>query len=386
MNFQVQFPFLYVKKKKPGPSIIDLSNNKLSGFIPFRIGYCRYLFSLNLGRNNLTGNIPIEVLQQNSVLHHLQLNDNNLSGCPLDFISKLAYLRVVSLANNKFGGTIPTVFNSSLLRILSLRSNKFNGSIPKEISNLQNLQILDLSQNNLTGIIPRTVGNLQRLVSKPTELFPIGGEIGLLFQMSLKGNMMQFQKLYSYSAGIDLSCNDLEGNIPEEIGQLKGLPTLNLSHNRFSGVMPPSVGSMSGLESLDSSFSNLSGKIPHSLVSVRYLGYLNLSYNNLSGRIPREAHFDTLSGDGSAYANNTLLCGFYTNHVCEDDQRSNPPNGSYEDVKDKLLLYAIVALGFAVGFWGLFFVLLLKKEKWWFVYWRLINVVAVRVVDCMLKD
>ncbi|KAI3864297.1 hypothetical protein MKW92_049643, partial [Papaver armeniacum] len=101
---------------------------------------------------------------------------------------------------------------------------------------------------------------------------------------------------------------------------------------------------MSGLESLDLSFNKLSGYIPESLISISSLGYFNLSYNNLTGKIPREPHFDTLSGDGSAYTNNSLLCGFFTNKTCEADQRSNatdrsPPNESYEgdneDVKDK---------------------------------------------------
>ncbi|XP_026415880.1 receptor-like protein 56 [Papaver somniferum] len=144
---------------------------------------------------------------------------------------------------------------------------------------------------------------------------------------------------------------------------------------------------MNGLESLDLSFNKLTGLIPYSLPSMNSLGRLNLSYNNLSGTIPRGPHFDTLSGDGSAYLNNSLLCGFYTNNNCEADQRTDATDGNSpnEDDKDKLLLYAIIALGFAVGFWGLFFVLLLKKQKWWFPYWRLVDVVAVGVADCMWK-
>ncbi|KAI3958223.1 hypothetical protein MKW92_030149 [Papaver armeniacum] len=149
---------------------------------------------------------------------------------------------------------------------------------------------------------------------------------------------------------------------------------------------------MNGLESLDLSFNRLSGHIPYSLASMSSLGRLNLSYNNLSGTIPREPHFDTLSGDGSAYLNNSLLCGFNTNNTCGADRRTeatdeNSPNeDDKEDAKDKLLLYAIVALGFAAGFWGLFFVLLLKKQKWWFPYWRLVDVVAVGVANCMWKN
>ncbi|KAI3951389.1 hypothetical protein MKW92_048277 [Papaver armeniacum] len=369
------------RDSESNPDYIDLSNNKFFGVIPTSIGYSRNLVSLNLGNNNLTGNVPNE-LQQLESLSYLQLNDNILDGTPLNIISKLQELRYTSA----FGSAIR-------LSILSLRSNKLNGSIPQELSHLVKLQILDLSGNNLNGLIPRKIGNLMMLRSRPNDAsFLEINDADVQLQMVIKGIMIQFEKLYAYSSGIDLSCNNLEGNIPEEIGLLKGLSTLNLSHNRFYGVIPQSIGSMNGLESLDLSFNKLTGLIPYSLASMSSLGRLNLSYNNLSGRIPREPHFDTLSGDGSAYLNNSLLCGFYTNNTCGDDHRtdatdSNSPNEyDKQDAKDKLLLYAIVALGFAVGFWGLFFVLLLKKQNWWFPYWRLVDVVAVGVANCMWKN
>ncbi|XP_026415904.1 LRR receptor-like serine/threonine-protein kinase GSO1 [Papaver somniferum] len=393
-------PFsIFSRDSESNPEYINLSNNKLFGVIPTSIGYSRNLVSLNLGNNNLTGNVPNE-LQLLQSLSYLQLNDNILDGTPLSFISKLPELQVLNLANNHFEGSIPSALGSDIrLSILSLRSNKFNGSIPQEFSHLVKLQILDLSGNNLNGLIPRKIGNLMMLRSRPKDASLLtvqdSSRIDVQLQMVIKGIMIQFKKLYAYSSGIDLSCNNLEGNIPEEIGLLKGLSTLNLSHNRFSSVIPQSIGSMNGLESLDLSFNKLTGLIPYSLASMNSLERLNLSYNNLSGRIPRGPHFDTLSGDGSAYLNNSLLCGFYTNNTCEADQRTdatdgNSPNEGHEDdkedAKDKLLQYAIVSLGFAVGFWGLFFVLLLKKQKWWFPYWRLVDVVAVGVANCMWKN
>ncbi|XP_026444402.1 LRR receptor-like serine/threonine-protein kinase GSO1 [Papaver somniferum] len=322
------------------PTFINLSNNKFFGVIPTSIGYSWDLISLNLGKNNLTGNVPNE-LQQLKSLSYLQLNDNILDGTPLNIISKLPGLAVLNLANNHFEGSIPSAFGSATgLSILSLRSNKFNGSIPQEISHLEELQILDLSGNNLNGLIPRKIGNLMMLRSRPNDTYLLDdSRIDVQLQMVIKGIMLQFKKLYAYSSGIDLSCNNLEGNIPEEIGLLKGLSTLNLSHNRFSSVIPQSIGSMNGLESLDLSFNKLTGLIPYSLPSMNSLERLNLSYNNLSGRIPRGPHFDTLSGDGSAYLNNSLLCGFYTNNTCEADQRTdatdgNSPNQGHEDVKE----------------------------------------------------
>ncbi|KAI3958604.1 hypothetical protein MKW92_050591 [Papaver armeniacum] len=372
-----------VCSKEPGESNIqylDLSNNNLSGIIPTSVGYCHSLIYLNLGINNLTGNVPKE-LEQAKKLQILQLNDNNLDGDPLNFIGELHELVVLDLGNNNFGGSISSLSGSlGNLQILSLRSNNFNESIPKEIVDLKQLHVLDLSRNNLTGIIPKGIGKFLML------------RRNLQLQMTTKGIITQYENLYTYNSGIDLSSNKLEGKIPEEIGLLKGLSMLNLSHNHLSGNIPLSVGSMNGLESLDLSFNKLSGPIPVSLSSMDFLGLLNLSYNNLSGLIPRGPHFDTLSGDGSAYVNNSFLCGYLTKSICWDDSdnvNTNSPsevNGGEEDEsEDKWYLFGIVVLGFIVGFWGLFFGLVLKKEKWWCPYWKLVDSVAVRTIQFFLK-
>ncbi|XP_026444557.1 putative receptor like protein 25 [Papaver somniferum] len=193
--------------------------------------------------------------------------------------------------------------------------------------------------------------------------FESGDSRSSRFHLVIKGTMTQLVQEYTYISGIDLSCNILDGNIPEEIGFLKGLVTLNLSLNYFSNKIPATVGNMSSLDSLDLCSNGLYGHIPQTLTSINYLGFLNLSYNNLSGEIPREPHFDTLSLDGSAFAGNDLLCGFPLDKDCEGDKNmgtsdANPSNkvdeDDHEDANEKFLLYAIIAMGFAVGFWGLF--------------------------------
>ncbi|XP_026409907.1 putative receptor-like protein 8 [Papaver somniferum] len=142
---------------------------------------------------------------------------------------------------------------------------------------------------------------------------------------------------------------------------------------------------MIGLESLDLSFNKLSGSIPESLKALDSLGHLNLSYNNSSGRIPRGHHFETLSVDGSAFFGNDLLCGVPTNKSCEGSNTSADITDE-EHPREMLLFYGIVAMGFAVGFGGLFFVLLLKKEKWWFGYWRVVDTIAAKVTGCIMRN
>ncbi|KAI3898972.1 hypothetical protein MKW92_020737 [Papaver armeniacum] len=367
---------------------IDLSNNKLSGIIPTNIGYCGSLRYLNLGTNNLTGKFP-RVLELAKTLKYLQLSKNHLDGT-INFISTLHKLEFLNLQYNNFGGSIPTGLGALQdIKYLSLRSNKLTGSIPEEILHLQKLQILDLALNNLSGSVPIKLGNWTGLMNNSYASDDYGD---IQLQMVTKGIVIQVKKLFNYSTLIDLSCNCLNGSIPKEIGLLKVLASLNLSHNQLSDDIPVSVGDLSALGSLDLSANRLSGPIPHSLTSVHSLGVLNLSYNMLSGKIPRENHFDTLSLDGLAFAENDLLCGFPTEKICKGDRNTSTSNATdkddevdREDVKDKLL-YAIVALGFGVGFCGLYFVLLMKKQKYWFRYWRFIDSIALRIAECIQNN
>ncbi|KAI3938901.1 hypothetical protein MKW92_012524 [Papaver armeniacum] len=376
----------------PDITYIDLSNNKLSGKIPSNIGYCGYLATLMLGNNNLTGKVP-DALKLAEYLKFLQLNNNHLDGAPLKIISEFHGLEFLNLAYNNFEGSIPATLGSlQILRFLSLRSNKFNGSIPEEITHLQHLQLLDLSLNNFSGNIPNGLGNLSGFIATNELEFRYFGDAQL--ELATKGITTQIKELHDYTSAIDLSCNYLHGNIPKEIGLLTLLYSLNLSHNHFSNDIPESIGNLSGLQSLDLSSNYLSGHIPQSLAMIDTLAVLNISSNKLRGKIPRGPHFDTVSIDGSAFSENELLCGYPTNKLCDEDRntRTNDANPAIEfdevdreDAKEKLLLYAIVALGFIVGFWGLFFVLFQKRHQWWFPYWKMVDSVAVRIVVYIQK-
>ncbi|KAI3853083.1 hypothetical protein MKW92_045022 [Papaver armeniacum] len=331
---------------------LDLSNNELLETIPSSLQYCNSLISLNLGMNNLTGNIPHE-LERMKNLKTVLLDGNTLND-----------LEVLNLGNNKFGGSIPNFIGTLRnLKIVVLRSNEFNGSIPQEITRLHQLQILDISKNKLSGQIPSKIGNLEMLTRRPSNRILLGEEISFMYsgvelQIVAKGTTQHLELVYNYNSGIDLSCNFLEGNIPLGMGLLKGLAVLNLSHNHFHGKIPTSIGSMRGLESLDLSFNKLLGDIQ---------GY----------------HFDTLCLDGSAYTGNTLLCGFPTNKSCQDNVTSTDTDASQNDedqenAREKWILCGVIALGYAVGVWGLVLVMLFR----WDAYWRFIDIMVLRTAGC----
>ncbi|XVE71011.1 hypothetical protein DITRI_Ditri10aG0115600 [Diplodiscus trichospermus] len=83
---------------------------------------------------------------------------------------------------------------------------------------------------------------------------------------------------------LNLSSNQLYGEIPEDIFSSSSLRFLNLSNNNFTGQIPD--GSISCLEVLDLSNNMLSGKIPQEIGTFYSLKYIDLGGNVLVGKIP----------------------------------------------------------------------------------------------------
>ena len=81
---------------------------------------------------------------------------------------------------------------------------------------------------------------------------------------------------------LELRGNNLTGSIPNAVGTLSKLTTLNLSENALSGTIPANI--LSNLKlatSINLSKNELSGAVP-SPVTMTRLTELNLSGNNLS--------------------------------------------------------------------------------------------------------
>ncbi|XP_017640254.1 receptor-like protein 9b [Gossypium arboreum] len=89
-----------------------------------------------------------------------------------------------------------------------------------------------------------------------------------------KGNIL------NYMSGLDLSCNNLTGQIPQSLGKLFAIHALNLSHNHLTGFIPVSLSNLSQVGSLDFSYNKLSGKIPSELVNLNFLEVFSVAHNN----------------------------------------------------------------------------------------------------------
>ncbi|GMI78350.1 hypothetical protein like AT2G34930 [Hibiscus trionum] len=367
--------------------LLDLSGNNLFGTIPTIFRNCRSLVYLNFGSNNLNGGIPGE-LQDARGLRFLDISRNQFDGPFPSAVHKLENIMVLNMGNNKFSGNIPRFIGDlNDLRILLLEFNLFNGSIPAEINALENLQFIGFSNNQLSGPIPAKLSGLKTIINRPKDGDLVGFIISQLYvgvevNTVAKGLHLEFDVVRTYHNGMDLSCNNLTGNIPSELGLLQGLYALNLSHNRLSGNIPSAIGNMSLLESLDLGYNNLSGEIPVSLTLLDPLSTLSLAYNNLSGKIPTSPHFDTLSRDGLAYTGNKFLCGAPDGMDCDNEDFPAPESSDRREDRsgEWRLLVAIVFGGYVVGFWGFFGVVHLVNEKWRKAYWATVDGIVDRII------
>ncbi|GMH14462.1 hypothetical protein Nepgr_016303 [Nepenthes gracilis] len=65
--------------------------------------------------------------------------------------------------------------------------------------------------------------------------------------LKMKGLELKFSRISTVVTTIDVSNNNLKGEIPEVIGDLVSLQCLNLTHNNFTGHIPPSLARNPGL-------------------------------------------------------------------------------------------------------------------------------------------
>ncbi|KAJ6868236.1 hypothetical protein NC651_033330 [Populus alba x Populus x berolinensis] len=206
--------------------LLDLSHNKMSGFLPnFSLKYSN-LHSIDLSFNQFEGPLPLFSTYTASTLF---LSNNKFSG-PASFRCDIGsgILRVLDLSNNLLTGWIPDCLRG--LDVLNLASNNFSGKIPSSIGSMRNLQTLSLHNNSFVGELPLSLRNCSSLVF------------------------------------LDLSSNKLRGQIPGWIGEsMPSLRVLSLQSNGFNGSIPPNLCHLSNILILDLSLNNISGIIPKCL-------------------------------------------------------------------------------------------------------------------------
>ncbi|CBI36558.3 unnamed protein product, partial [Vitis vinifera] len=298
---------------------LDVESNLLSGELPSGIVQkMPNLQILYLSYNDFVshdGNTNLEPffasLVNCSNFQELELGGNNLGGEIPSIIGDLSTsLAQIHLDENLIYGPIPADISRLVnLTLLNLSSNLLNGSIPSELSPMGRLERVYFSNNSLSGEIPSAFGDIPHLGMIPSE---VAGLRSLKLYLNLSSNHLQgpipleLSKMDMLLA-MDLSSNNLSGTIPTQLRSCIALEYLNLSGNVLQGPLPVSIGQLPYLQELDVSSNQLIGEIPQSLQASSTLKYLNFSFNNFSGNISNKGSFSSLTMD--SFLGNVGLCG-----------------------------------------------------------------------------
>ena len=133
---------------------------------------------------------------------------------------------------------------------------------------------LNLTSNQLKGEIPPELANLTNL-----EVLALGGNELTGPIPTWLGGLTNLEELHLWE-------NELTGTIPAELSSLTKLQGLDLSANHLTGGIPPQLGNLSNLQELYLWGNGLAGTIPSELGSLTKLQRLSLSDNQLTGTIP----------------------------------------------------------------------------------------------------
>ncbi|KAL6844062.1 hypothetical protein ACP4OV_025735 [Aristida adscensionis] len=87
----------------------------------------------------------------------IDLSENMLSGEIPWEIGNLSHIKALNLSHNFFTGQIPASFaNMSAIESLDLSYNELTGPIPSQLSQVWSLEVFSVAYNNLSGCIPKS--------------------------------------------------------------------------------------------------------------------------------------------------------------------------------------------------------------------------------------
>ena len=251
----------------------------------------------------------------------------------------------MDFSENEITGTMPDLSQFSSLRKLYLEGNMISGTLSKSIGKLSKLEWLDVRDNSLQGLVTQDhfsslfklealflsdnalVLNLSRDWVPPFQLEIIhlrSCKVGPHFPTWLR-TQKNYRELYMSNAGIsdtvprwfwklppvlyflNLSSNQLRGQIPNSPVAFYTQPEICLSSNSFHGPIPSFFSQANSLFLSYNNFTNSSSllcsdkaknlaflqvsnnqltELPDCWKNLNSLSFLDLSNNHLSGQIP----------------------------------------------------------------------------------------------------
>lgn len=145
--------------------VLFINNNVFNRTIPTNLGNTPALY-LTLANNHFTGTIPRSIGAAWYTMTEVLFLGNKLSGCLPFEIGYLNRSTVFDVGSNRLTGPIPQSFGCmAKLQLLNMAHNKFYGQVPEVLCRLPNAFNFTLSNNYFTQVGPqcRRLIRLRRL-------------------------------------------------------------------------------------------------------------------------------------------------------------------------------------------------------------------------------
>nr|GFA27066.1 leucine-rich repeat-containing protein [Tanacetum cinerariifolium] len=267
-------------------------------------------------------------------------------------VGQLTNLTHLDLASNNFSGELELDTLLSTLTKLKVLDLSYSGFSVTTKNTNHYLRNLDLSGNEIHGQIPHWAGE-------------IGGNDSVLDSLDLSHNFItglpQFQwhgllRLY-------LQSNLIEGPFPPLICNMSNLMYLDMSNNRFGlilngnqlrGELPSSLSKCSALRALDLGNNYLNGTFPSWLggeIPQSLARITTLEVLNLSQNhlVGRIPEGPQFSTFDTSFGGNS---GLYGSPLPKREHQSSPKvedDGGYDDEEDNGFTWKVVTLGYGCG-------------------------------------
>ena len=214
---------------------------------------------------------------------------------------------------------------------VSLARNNLKGSLPKSIGDLSEVQSLSLYGNPISGTVPSEIFRLNNVELYDCQLEAI----------ELPKSVEDIR-----SSAIDLSDNNISGDLPELFAYAKNLRSLCLYNNQFTGTIPASYTNLiSQSKSVIMYGNQLSGRIPDEIcdnpffeVYMRYILPQNGEGFDLTGSRIDAPNMAYTYEEGTliqSYTKGIYLSNSYTLiYRCAEEEPDSEIVRWYEEYKD----------------------------------------------------
>ncbi|KAL5573052.1 hypothetical protein UlMin_022649 [Ulmus minor] len=270
-------------------SSIRLGDCKIGPQFPKWLRTQKNYSELDISNVGISDFIPNWFWDLSTQFFYLNLSNNQIRGLIHNFSSDLVLYPVIDLSSNQFEGPIPVfLFKVSFVQLSRNRFSKLDSLC--DVVDDSKLKFLDISFNQLSGELPDCWSHFSELVILMLTSNNLSGRIPISF-----GSLTSIESLH-------LGENNLNEELPSSLKNCRKLRVLDVGENKLLGPIPTWIGeNLSALVILILRSNNFFGEIPSSLCHLSLLQLLDLSSNNIYGRIPKcFSYFTSMKEIGSS--------------------------------------------------------------------------------------